>query len=43
MKTLKKLHIKQFQHNVKTIFNNLLTDKDFVKSDSLHVYDIMNT
>jgi len=43
MKTFKKLHIKQFQHNVKTIFNNSLTNKDFVKSDSLHVYNIMNT
>jgi hypothetical protein len=33
MKTLKYLHTKHFQQNVKTIFNNLLMDKYFVRND----------
>jgi len=32
MKTLKDLHNKHFQQNVKIIFNNPLTNRDFVKN-----------
>jgi hypothetical protein len=35
MKTLTNLHIKHFQQNVKTIFNDPLTNRNFIKTDHI--------
>ncbi len=35
MKTLKDLHTRHFQQNVKIGFDNLLTNRDFVRNDPI--------
>jgi hypothetical protein len=41
MKKLKDFHIEHFQQNVKTIFNNPLINKDFVRNDPITLKNLL--